>query len=122
MDEKTVKELSLLHDQVCDALGAPARLMIFYALKNGPRYVNDLAAELDMPQPTVSRHLKILRERALVTAQRDGPAVYYSLSDPRIIDALDLLRSVMRDRLLRQSQVAEIELPDGQNPDRESSH
>ena len=113
MDEKTVKELSLLHDQVCDALGAAARLMIFYALSNGPRCVNDLTAELNLPQPTVSRHLKVLRERALVTTQREGPSVFYSLTDTRIIEALDLLRAVMRDRLLQQSQVAQAEIDSG---------
>ena len=38
-----------------------------------------------MPQPTVSRHLKVLRERRLVTPERDGADVRYSLADDRVI-------------------------------------
>ena len=106
MDEKLTKEIYLLHAQVCHALGDPIRLLIFYALYDKPYFVNDLAQELNLPQPTVSRHLKILRERSLVTAQREGPSVRYSLADDRIIAALDLMRGVLRDRILEQAQVA----------------
>ena len=33
MDQELVKEFHLLHEQVCDALGSPVRLMIFYPLE-----------------------------------------------------------------------------------------
>lgn len=106
MDNELIRELQLLHERVCDALGSPVRLMIFYALSNQPRYVSDLADELNLPQPTVSRHLKILRDRGLVTARREGPTVYYALADERVITALDLMRAVMRDRILKQAEIA----------------
>jgi len=105
MDDELVKELNLLHEQVCDALGSPIRLMIFYALSDKSRYVTDLAAELNLPQPTVSRHLRVLRERGLVTALRDGPTVYYALADERVMQALELMRTVLRDRLHRQAEI-----------------
>jgi ArsR family transcriptional regulator len=107
MDAELVKELELLHEQVCDALGSPIRLMIFYALASRSRYVSDLAEELDLPQPTVSRHLRVLRERGLVTVRREGPAVYYALADDRVMQALDLMRAVLRDKVRRQSQITE---------------
>jgi ArsR family transcriptional regulator len=111
MDSELVRELHLLHERVCDALGSPVRLMIFYALRNQPRYVSDLAAELSLPQPTVSRHLKILRDRGLVITQREGPAVYYALADVRVLEALDLMRGVMRDRILKQAAIAHGSVP-----------
>jgi len=43
--------------------------------------------------------LKVLRERGLVRANRQAQTVEYSLNDPRIIEALDLLRAVLRDTL-----------------------
>ncbi len=107
MDDELIKELNLLHEQVCDALGSPIRLMIFYALSDRSRYVTDLAAELNLPQSTVSRHLRVLRERGLVVAQRDGQSVYYALADERVMQALDLMRSVLRDRLRKQMQITE---------------
>lgn len=107
MDMNLIREIYLLHEQVCDALSSPIRIMILYALSHQSRYVIDLAAELDLPQPTVSRHLKVLRERGLVTARREGPSVYYALGDERIIDALELMRGVLRDRLLEQTRLTD---------------
>ncbi len=107
MDPQLVQEVELLYSQVCHAVGDPKRLMILYALAGGqPCYVSELAEELGMPQPTVSRHLKILRDRCLVTATRDGATVYYTLKDERIIQALDLLRAMLRDRLAEQARLA----------------
>lgn len=105
MDRELTREIHLLHERVCDALSSPIRIMILYALNDQSRYVIDLAAELGVPQPTISRHLKVLRERGLVTARREGPSVYYTLGDERIIDALELMRGVLRDRLLQQTRI-----------------
>ncbi len=98
-------ELNLLHKHVCQALGDPRRIQILYALYEQPRHVTALAEDLGMPQPTVSRHLQVLRQRALVTTERDGPAVIYTLADDRMIHVLDEMRSVLRDVLARQTEM-----------------
>jgi ArsR family transcriptional regulator len=107
MDEQLEREINLLHAHVCQALADPKRILILYALATEPRYVSELADYLDIPQPTVSRHLKVLRERSLVNADRDGATVYYSLTDRRVIEALDLLRAVLADKLTQQAQLAQ---------------
>ena len=98
-----IEELNLLHAHVCSALGDPKRLQILYALAEEPRRVTALAKDLDTPQPTISRHLAILRQRSLVNTDRDGVAVTYSLADQRIINVLDMMRLVLRDALDRQA-------------------
>ncbi len=98
-------ELNLLHNHICQALGDPRRIQILYALYEQPRHVTALAEDLGMPQPTVSRHLQVLRQRALVTTERDGPAVIYTLADDRMIHVLDEMRSVLRDVLARQTEM-----------------
>jgi len=98
------EEINNLHAQVCSALADPNRILILYTLSEQPRNVTDLAHSLDLPQPTVSRHLKVLRERGMVTSQRDGQSVFYRLGDDRIIQALDALRAVLADQL--ESQLA----------------
>jgi ArsR family transcriptional regulator len=65
-----------------------------------------LTEALQAPQPTVSRHLKTLRDRGLVEAAREGSSVYYSLTDQRIIEALDILRAVLADMLRGQADLA----------------
>lgn len=93
------QEISYLHADLCSALADPTRLLLLYALAGQPRNVTELTQELNMPQPTVSRHLKVLREHGLVRATRQGATVYYKILDKRIIDALDLLRSILRDSI-----------------------
>lgn len=106
-DRPLLEEINLLHAQMCQGLADPTRIMILYCLADGPRYVTELAEMLEMSQPAVSRHLKVLRERGLVTATREGSNIYYSLRDRRIIEALDILRQVMKDVLAEQAELAE---------------
>ena len=99
MDQQLEQEVELLHSRICHALADPKRILILYALADGPKYVGELAEELGAPQPTVSRHLGILRERGLIQGERKGTAVYYTLTDHRIIAALDLMRSLLATQL-----------------------
>ncbi|MCQ3937142.1 MAG: transcriptional regulator [Chloroflexi bacterium] len=99
------QEITQLEANFCAALSDPNRLLILYALNDGPRNVTELASELGLNQPTTSRHLKVLRERGLVYTVRSGTTITYHLSDIRLIQALDLLRSAMRERLSRQANL-----------------
>ena len=94
----TAKELYRLHASVCKGLADPKRLLIINALRNGERTVTDLCTELDLPQANLSQHLAILREKGLVSARRDGQFSYYSLTSPKTLAAVDLLREVMAER------------------------
>jgi DNA-binding transcriptional ArsR family regulator len=101
------QEISQLEADFCSALSDPTRLLLLYALSEGPRNVTELTNELNITQPTTSRHLKVLRERGLVTTVRQGTTVTYHLTDPRLIQALDLLRTVMRDRFVHRAGLME---------------
>jgi ArsR family transcriptional regulator len=92
---------------MCQGLADPTRILILYSLAENPRYVNELVEILEVRQPTISRHLKVLRDRGLVTATREGNAVRYALRDRRVIQALDLLRTVMADMLTERAELAE---------------
>lgn len=112
MDNPSLDELNLLHASVCQALGDPKRLLILYALADQSRHVSALADHLGLPQPTVSRHLQVLRERHLVVAERDGAAVVYHLVEPRVIAVLDTMRQILRDSLARQSDLVAAPVPE----------
>lgn len=93
------EEVIQLHASVCSALADANRIMLLYALSEKPQRVKNLAVEVGLSQSTTSRHLKILREAGLVYTNRQGPSVEYSLTDRRLIQALDLLLEVLRDRI-----------------------
>ncbi|MDY7077439.1 MAG: metalloregulator ArsR/SmtB family transcription factor [Chloroflexota bacterium] len=103
MNQTLVEEVNLLHAQMCQGLADPTRILILYFLADHPRYVTELTEMLEVSQPTVSRHLKVLRNRGLVTATREGNMIHYALRDRRVIQALDLLREVMADVLAERA-------------------
>ena len=106
MVNQTLKqEIMQLEADFCAALSDPTRIFILYALNEGPLNVTELTNELGVPQPTISRHLKVLRERGLVYTERQGTVITYHLVDQRVIQAMDLLRSAMRDRLAQQASI-----------------
>ncbi|MFO7549738.1 MAG: metalloregulator ArsR/SmtB family transcription factor [Acidimicrobiia bacterium] len=93
----TVRELEFvqMHAALCQALADPKRLLILDALRDGESSVNELVEALGLPQPNVSQHLSVLRDRGLVRARREGQRVLYSVEYPQVIQAMDLLREVM---------------------------
>ena len=107
MNGNLVSEITQLHAEICAGLADPNRIMILYELSQSPHNVTELATNLKMPQPLVSRHLKVLRERGMVIPNRKGTVIEYSLADERLIQALDLLRAVMRDGLTRRAELIE---------------
>jgi len=105
--ESLSNEVTQLHADICSALADPRRILLLYAIAENPRNVSDLAEEIGISQPAASRHLKILRERGLVDAVRMGANVEYSLADKRLIEALNTLRNVLRDRLAYRASLME---------------
>jgi len=79
------------------ALGDPHRLAILATLAKAsdPVCVCDFAAALPLNQPTVSHHLRLLREAELVAAERRGTWMYYSLAG----DALERVTSALQATL-----------------------
>jgi ArsR family transcriptional regulator len=101
------EEVVRLHAEVCSAVADPNRILMIYSLAEKPMNVGELSRHLEIPQPAISRHLKILRERGMVTANRDGQTITYTLTDKRIVQALDLLRGMLSDTLKDRAELAE---------------
>jgi ArsR family transcriptional regulator len=75
---------------VFKALGDPVRLRLFSLIgshADGEACVCDLTGEFDVGQPTISHHLKVLREAGLLTAERRASWVYYRVA-PQALSAL----------------------------------
>lgn len=99
-------EIYELHARVCKAIADPKRLLIINELREGPKSVGEIAIGLGFSQPNTSQHLAILRERGVVTASRSGSTIYYSLRNPKVLAAVDLLREFMSEDLAARGRVA----------------
>jgi ArsR family transcriptional regulator, virulence genes transcriptional regulator len=97
-----------LHAEVCKTLSNPMRLRIINELQDGEMTVGALAKKLGIRQAHLSQHLAVLRQRGVVKTRRDGPNIYYGISNPKIVKACSLIREVLLERLQKdQSIVAE---------------
>jgi DNA-binding transcriptional ArsR family regulator len=76
------------------ALADAKRLCVLECLSQGERSVSDLSREAGCQVPNMSQHLTVLRAAGLVESRRDGNTVLYRLSDPRILEAYQLIKSV----------------------------
>jgi len=88
----------------------PKRLAILESLHPGERSVSAIAENLDTSISTISQHLRLLRDKNVVTSRKEGQTVYYSLRDPRMIDACNTIRAVLLDGIKEQGDIAISEL------------
>lgn len=101
------QEVSLLEADLCYALADSTRILILYALGEKPHNVTDLSVDLEISQSSTSRHLKILRDRGIVQTSREGKSVVYQLADDRFVQALNILREVLRDGIVHKAAIME---------------
>jgi DNA-binding transcriptional ArsR family regulator len=87
-DEK--KKLELQAD-LCQSLTHPFRLRILKLLENGEKNVTEIKQMTNRPQPFISQHLKVLRDKGFVNTHREANEIYYSLADPKILEICKLV-------------------------------
>lgn len=73
------------------AMGHDGRLTILCHLRTGPKSVTELENLLSARQAIVSQQLARLRLEGLVSARREGQAIYYSLLDPKVTEMIEVL-------------------------------
>lgn len=84
-----------LQAKLCQTLGQSVRLKIIGLLKGGPQCVTSIAEMIDIPQPTVSRHLAVLRSSGILIRQRKGQEVFYEITSPKIVEVCEMMREVL---------------------------
>jgi DNA-binding transcriptional ArsR family regulator len=95
---------------VFNAIAESRRRDILVFLAPGERPVNDLVAALGMPQPSVSKHLGVLRDVGLVHVRRKGRQMFYGANVEAIRPVHDWTRyfeSFWRHQLMRVKERAE---------------
>ena len=77
--------------KIFHALSDPIRLEIMDFLRDGEKCVCEITPHLNLVQPLVSRHLRILKNAGLIQRRKEGTWRYYSLTDKRIIELIEKL-------------------------------
>lgn len=100
-------ELFQLHAEFCRTLANAKRLMILTLLSQGEKSVGELADAIGCAMSTVSQHLTVLKTKHAVASRKEGQTVYYHITDPRLIEACLLTRTVLLDGMRRRGEIAD---------------
>ena len=90
-----------------EALGDPHRRAIVELLGSGERSVGELAGQLPISRPAVSRHLRLLKNAGLVIEEPRGTRRIYRLHDQGVAAVREYLERVWGDAAARFRLVAE---------------
>jgi len=100
-----MKQVFNLQAEICKTLANPKRLEIIYALKEGELSAGELVKRLNIPKANVSQHLAILRQRRVVVSRRDGVNIYYSIANPKIVQACALMREMLMEQIKEDNRL-----------------
>lgn len=84
--------------ELFQALGDPNRLRILSTLHTGCAPVGSIVAATGLRQPAVSHHLRVLRDRGIVRAERRGAYIFYCAASGALRPAIDAARVLLEDR------------------------
>ncbi|MCW8802455.1 MAG: metalloregulator ArsR/SmtB family transcription factor [Candidatus Bathyarchaeota archaeon] len=86
-----VKDQNKFKAKIFKALSDPVRIEILKFLRDGEKCVCKIVPHVDLIQPVVSRHLKILKNCGMVTKRKEGNKRFYSVAEAQIFKIIDAL-------------------------------
>jgi rhodanese-related sulfurtransferase/DNA-binding transcriptional ArsR family regulator len=92
--------------EVAKALASGRRVEIVDVLAQGPRSVDEVAAEIDQSVANTSHHLRAMARAGLVTTRRDGTRIFYALASDRVAELLTAVRDVAAEHVAGLERLA----------------
>ncbi len=92
-------------------LGHITRMRIFCALQRDPKTVTEIAAEARVSITNASQHLRMMRDRGALIAEKRAQNVYYRIADRRYVDAALLIREALSQRFSENAVQASANAP-----------
>lgn len=92
------KKIALMFKAFCDE----NRIQIIALLRDGERCACRLLEEMNITQPTLSHHMKILCDSGVVVGRKEGKWMHYSISEEGLENVMDYLDELMKNTNMRQ--------------------
>lgn len=108
MTEKPKIDMTIydLQAEISKTLANSIRLAILHSLRNGEKSVNELTEILGISQSNLSQHLALMRQKGIVKTRKQGTNIFYSVTNPKINQACDMVREVLLDQLRQRQELA----------------
>jgi DNA-binding transcriptional ArsR family regulator/predicted metal-binding protein len=99
------KELYSLHADFCKFMGNPKRIEILFLLGECEMCVDQISSAMDVKVPNISQHLAVMREKGVVNVRREGTKMYYSIANPKTLQACIIMREAMVEQMAKQFEM-----------------
>lgn len=83
---------------ICSVFSSAKRIEILWALTSGERSVSEIAKAVDASLQNTSHHLRLMKDKGILTSRRAGRSIQYRISEPKTVNCL-LFRQPAKDRL-----------------------
>ena len=94
-----------LQADICKIFSNAKRMEIINVLKDKEMSASDLLEETGLSKANLSQHMGVLRSKGVVLARREGLNIFYRISNPKIIQACNLMREVLLDQLQEKGKM-----------------
>ncbi|MBI4633489.1 MAG: helix-turn-helix transcriptional regulator [Deltaproteobacteria bacterium] len=100
-----MKQIYELHADVCKIFSNAKRLEILSMLKDRELSAGELSEQIGVNKANLSQHMSVLRSKGVVLSRREGVNIYYRVSNPKIIQACNLMREVLMEQLQEKGKL-----------------
>jgi len=94
------QKLSNFKAEFFKALAHPLRISILDALREGELTVNEISQKFAIESANASQQLAVLRHKNILTARKEGPNVFYSVTDRTVFNLLDVAKQIFNNHLV----------------------
>ena len=93
------KKIYEYHAEMCKVFSHPTRLEIINTLRENEMNVTELSGRLGVDMGNLSQHLGMMRDSRILTPRKEGNVVYYRLTNPKMLNAFDILREILIEQI-----------------------
>jgi DNA-binding transcriptional ArsR family regulator len=90
MDERLLKKAKQQAD-VCQVFGSSTRILILWVLNGREMRVGDIATAIEASLQNTSQHLRLMKDRGILTSRRTGHAIYYRINGNELVHGCPVL-------------------------------
>lgn len=95
MDDQTL-ELARRQAEICKVFGNVNRIMILWVLGSQEMSVGDIAETIDASLQNVSQHLRLMKDRGILTSRRKGHTIYYRIASHDLMEDCRILQQALQ--------------------------
>ncbi len=100
------KEIYEIHASICQCLANPKRLEIINTLRDKELSATEIADKMGISSANASQHLAIMRNKGILRSRREGVSAYYSIANPKVVIACDIMKEVLFEYLNEKQSLA----------------